>query len=38
MKMFFYKIIKIQKFGMQSDLVLLYNDIFRDYIFGDHIH
>lgn len=38
MKMFFCEIIKIQKFDMQSNLVLLYNYIFGDYIFGDHIY
>lgn len=38
MKMCFCEIIKIQKFDMQSNSVLLYNSIFGDYIFGDHIY
>lgn len=38
MKMFFYEIIKILQFDMQSNLVLLYKAIFGDSIFGDHIY
>ena len=33
MRMFFCEIIKVEKFNMQSNLVLLYN-----YIFGDPIY